>query len=180
MIQKTNKEEAGFTLIELLIVVAVLAILATVVFIGIDPLARFQDTRNTKRQTDIANILSAIKMYAVDTKGTQLSAISSASIATGTVYMIGTSTVGPVTTGCAPAGTATTAVVNLMGLVTATGATGGYLPAVPVDPNASSNGYAASSTGYYIIRNENKTYTVGTCAEELGTNATVPVQEATR
>lgn len=53
----------GFTLIELLIVVAILGLLAVVVFVNLNPGGNLIDTRDSKRFTDIRQIVQAIKLY---------------------------------------------------------------------------------------------------------------------
>ena len=85
---------------EILLVIGLLAVLAVVVFVALDPAKRFQDTRNARRTTDIQNILSAVHTYVNDTKGTFPAAI------TATEKQIGTAVTGCAiaTGGCAVAG----------------------------------------------------------------------------
>jgi len=64
-----RKNQKGFTLIELLIVIAIIAILATVVFVALDPVQRFADARNSRRWGDVNSILTAIHEYIVDNDG---------------------------------------------------------------------------------------------------------------
>lgn len=59
----------AFTLIELLIVIAIIAIMAGVVFVTVNPLARFQDARNSRRAADVESIVSAVRMYQIENKG---------------------------------------------------------------------------------------------------------------
>jgi prepilin-type N-terminal cleavage/methylation domain-containing protein len=59
----------GFTLIELLIVIAIIGILAFVVFIALNPLGRFQDARNSDRVQNVENIGKAVLQYNVDNNG---------------------------------------------------------------------------------------------------------------
>jgi len=60
--ENTNRKSA-FTLIEVLVVVALVAILAAITFIAINPAKNFADARNTQRSSDVAEILSAVTQY---------------------------------------------------------------------------------------------------------------------
>ena len=66
---KINRNTNGFTLIELLVIVAIIAILAAVVFVALDPVTRFADARNSRRFNDVNSILTAIHEYIVDNDG---------------------------------------------------------------------------------------------------------------
>ena len=63
------KMKKGFTLIELLVVISIIAILATVVFVALNPGKRFLDTRNSRRWNDVHNILTAVHECIVDDGG---------------------------------------------------------------------------------------------------------------
>jgi prepilin-type N-terminal cleavage/methylation domain-containing protein len=65
----TIKKSKGFTLIELLIVIAIIAILAITVFVALDPVRRFADARNSRRWSDVNNILTAVHECVVDNDG---------------------------------------------------------------------------------------------------------------
>ena len=56
-----NGKNKGFTLIEILIVVAIISILSGIVFYALDPGARFEDSRNTRRKADSEAIIGALK-----------------------------------------------------------------------------------------------------------------------
>jgi prepilin-type N-terminal cleavage/methylation domain-containing protein len=80
------KNKKGFTLIELLIVIAIIAILAAVIFVALDPLTRFQDSRDSARWQEVSAIANAIQVDQVDNGGTYLTAIDD--LTNGSTYMI--------------------------------------------------------------------------------------------
>jgi prepilin-type N-terminal cleavage/methylation domain-containing protein len=163
-----NKKFKGFTLIELLIVIGVIAILAALAFVALNPLARFQDSRNAQRWTDINAILSAIKLDQVDNGGTYMTAI--ADLTDDTYYQIGTGESTQDT--CQyPDVDLDASCVNLSGLVT-----DGYLASVPYDPSSGS----AAETDYYVMVSSTGALTVGACTEEQGSGSTPPEIEVSR
>ncbi len=59
----------GFSIIEVLLVVAAIAILATIVIVTINPGKHFMEARNTQRSADVNKILAAVNHYMVDNNG---------------------------------------------------------------------------------------------------------------
>ncbi len=160
----TRIKARGFTLIELLIVIAVIAILTSIVFVALNPLGRFQDARNSTRWTDANALLSAIKLSQVDHKGIYITAIDD--MTADAYYEIGSSDNCAVT--CAnPELTLETGCVGLEELVDT-----GYLPAVPIDPLVDGTD---GNSFYYIMKSTTGTLEVGACSEEAGTGADTPV-----
>lgn len=155
-----EKSGAGFTLIELLIVIAIIAILAAAVFVAVDPLKRFQDSRDSRRAADVNAILSAVKIDQVDNKGSYIAAVSG--LTAGNVYMIGTAVSGcdDQNTSCDTAVTSDTSCVTLAGLVTE-----GYMGSVPISPNGAGT-WTAATTGYTISRASTGILTVRACESE--------------
>ncbi|MCA9385417.1 type II secretion system protein [Candidatus Dojkabacteria bacterium] len=57
---KRGNNLQGFTLIEILVVIGLIAILAAVTIIAINPAQNFQDARNSERRSEVTQILNAI------------------------------------------------------------------------------------------------------------------------
>ena len=98
MYKKELRSLYGFTLIELLIVIGILAGLAALTFVALDPLARFQDSRNAQRWTDSKALLDAIMLDQVDNGGVYHDNITAMS--DNTYYQIGTLSTGCNTPSC--------------------------------------------------------------------------------
>jgi len=65
---KSNKNK-GFTLIEILVVIGIIAILAAIVLIAINPARQFAQANNSQRTSNVNAILNAIGQYLADNKG---------------------------------------------------------------------------------------------------------------
>lgn len=67
-----QKNKQGFTLIELLIVIGIIAILAGIVIVAINPKRQFAMANNTERQAEVKTILNALNQYTIDQRGSLL------------------------------------------------------------------------------------------------------------
>ena len=162
---------SGFTLIELLIVVAVIAILAGLLFVTLKPLQRFQDSRNAQRWADANALLSAIKLDQVDNGGSYHTNI--AAMADNTYYHIGDASTGCNTTCLNPTVALQEACVDIYGFIDE-----GYLAELPLEPN--NTDASEDHIGYYLYKYDTGQICVGACAEEQGSNSAAPTIEICR
>ena len=70
------KKNKGFTLIEILVVIGIIAILAAVVLIAINPARQFAQARDSQRVSAVNTILNAVGQYIADNKGNLPSGIT--------------------------------------------------------------------------------------------------------
>ena len=161
-----NINQEGFTLIELLIVIAIIAILASTVFVSLDPLTRFRDARDSARWSGVSTLINAIKIDQIDNGGSYNPEITA--LTKGTVYMIGTDT-----TGCDDAYDAgkcdaivlgDTDCVNLTKLVDE-----GYVGSIPISPNGVGT-WTAGKVGYTLMASSSGLIYIQACESENTTN----------
>jgi type IV pilus assembly protein PilA len=158
--QNTQK---GFTLLEVLLVVAIIAILAGIVIIAINPGKNLGDTRNAQRSADVNTIINGTYQYILDNNGTlpgvgaRTGAVVIPTAPTAAVEICNTTTV------------TCTGLVDLAVLTTA----GKYLVAIPKDPQCTNATCTANGTGYGIQKDANGRLVVSALGPEQGKTISV-------
>lgn len=71
-----TKKLRGFTLIELLITIVILAILAGITIIALNPGQNIDDANDVRRKSDVTTILNAVWQYAAKNNGAFPSGVS--------------------------------------------------------------------------------------------------------
>jgi prepilin-type N-terminal cleavage/methylation domain-containing protein len=145
---KKLKNQQGFTLIEVLLVVAIIAILAGVVILAVNPTKQLGDARNATREENVTTILDAVYQYEIDNDGNLPSTITTTP-----------------TDICATGATSCTGLVDLSVLTN----NGKYLTAMPEDPQAGTT----TDTHYQISDNANGRITVTAPDAEQGVTISV-------
>jgi type IV pilus assembly protein PilA len=134
----------GFTLIELLVVIGIIAILASVVLVAVNPARQFAQARNSQRISNTATILNAIGENMADNAG---------------IFVCGTNNPLP----------ASSTDMKTGGYDIRNCIVPNYVPEIPVDPTAGSFVSTTNyDTGYYVAQDPvTKRITVSAPATEL-------------
>lgn len=154
---RNNKR--GFTLLEILLVVGIIAILAGIVIVAINPSKQLATVRNAERKSDLKQLDSALTQYYIDK------------------FHYPTSLTSSLTEICDTGALSTTtgSSIDCTGLIDLTPLVPLYITAIPKDPQASTT-YGA---GYSVVKNTS-TNKIGLSAPaELGESITVGVATTT-
>ncbi len=134
----------GFTLIELLLVIGIIAILAAIVIVAINPTKQLGDARNAQRRADVNTILNAVYQYSIDNNGNLPTSITTSSKI---ICKSG------VDVDCDADGIS----LNVL--------TGSYIVGLPADPQSAT----ATGTNYTIFKSGNRVTVSAPGAEQQAT-----------
>jgi prepilin-type N-terminal cleavage/methylation domain-containing protein len=135
----------GFTLLEVLLVVAILALLAGIIIVAINPGRQLANSRNSQRSSDVKTLLNAVYAYNIDNGG-----IMPATVTTTATEV------------CNTTGANCTGLIDL-GVLTASAK---YIVGIPKDPQCASL-CSTYGTGYRIVKDANNHITVSSVYAEL-------------
>jgi type II secretory pathway pseudopilin PulG len=136
-----------------LVVIVIIAILAAVIFVALDPVRRFAEARNARRWNDVNNLLTAVHEYIVDNGGALPTGLTSGMAET----QLGTNGAGCDTSQAGACGTAVACVDLSTPLAR-------YMASIPIDPQETT----AGQTGYSIQVDANNIVRLRGCNGELG------------
>lgn len=148
---KPKNMQDGFTVIEILVVMGLIAILAAIVLVALNPARHFAQARNTQRTSNVSAILNAVGQNMAENRG---------------VFTCDGGAIPSADTDIAKTGydIASCLVPN-------------YISSVPFDPSVSGAHFTSNTdydTGYHIIRDSaSQRITVNAPGAELGTTISV-------
>jgi len=133
------------------VVIAIIAILAVVVFVALNPAGRFADARNARRWSDVNSILTGIHEFIVDNDGAYPGALAAGMAQT---------QLGSAASGCGDDACGTVAACENLSTDLAP-----YLKSIPIDPSLAAT---STETHYSVAVDANGIVTVTACDAEAG------------
>jgi prepilin-type N-terminal cleavage/methylation domain-containing protein len=165
-VKPKKTEKKGFTLLEMLLVIAIIAILASIVIVAINPAKQIGDANDAQRRSDVLAILNAVNQYTIDNAG-DLSALSIKS---------GACTDAAAEWICATSDDDCDENTEILSYLATTTSATSYLAEIPVDPltAASSSPTGGEGSSGYLISKDTTTNRITVCAP-FAQNATITV-----
>lgn len=140
--------QRGFTLIEILVVIGIIAVLAAVVLVAINPARQFKLARDSQRVSNVNALLNSISQNIAEHKGVFVCGVAAFTLpSVPTIVRSATSTSG----------------VDIASCVVPT-----YISVLPYDPSAPTAHYTSTSdydTGYVIYQDSQGRVTASSTGE---------------
>jgi len=149
-----NTSNKGFTLIEILVVIGIIAVLATIVLIAINPARQFAQARNSQRTSNVNAILNAYGQNVADNKGS--ATCPSIPVIDPVPANLGSGD------GARIANTGGGTTIDMRSCLAPT-----YISELPADPTGTIWNGTTYNTGYNIFRNSSGRITVFAPSAEL-------------
>lgn len=165
-----TQKKSGFTLIEVLVVIGIIALLATIVIVAINPARQFAQARDTQRVSNLNALLNAVGQRMIDHKGMFRDSTEATCLATMDPTTLASNSMSTVSS----SGTGSNGGIDLRPCLVPT-----YISEFPVDPavGVGWNG-AAYSTGYAVYHDSNgRMHLLSTSTEpSIPRTATQPIE----
>jgi prepilin-type N-terminal cleavage/methylation domain-containing protein len=139
----------GFTLIEILVVIGIIAVLAAIVLIAINPARQFAQANDSQRTSNLNAILNGVGQYLADNRGALPPAIAAMTVG------------------------ATSTIAKSGGVDVCSSLVPTYIPSLPSDPKSTHNGASISdcasayNTGYTVSKDSAGRVTVSAPLTEI-------------
>lgn len=146
---QTHAKKA-FTLVEVLLVVVIIAILAGIVIVAINPARQIAQSNNAQRDSDVRALLDAVTQFSIDNRG-----VTTALGLTSTATTVGSAS----------------GQIDICSSLVPT-----YLSEMPFDPTATGASYtdcSSYSTGYTIAEDSDGRITIAAPSAELSETITI-------
>lgn len=144
-----NTLKKGFTLVEVLLVIVIIAILAGIVIVAINPGRQISQANNTQRSSDVKTLLDSVHQYTIDNRGSLPTVITAVATVVGSAA----------------------ALIDLCPVLVPT-----YIAAMPFDPTVAGAHFTSCTdydAGYTIAKDANSRITVAAPGAEVGATISV-------